>query len=52
MSPGKEMDLTPMFCTQTSHFDYDNLCKLDALGLADTSTGDQAECYYRCARIP
>ena len=27
MSPGKEVDLTPMFCTQTSHADYDNLCK-------------------------
>ena len=34
-----------MFCTQTSHVDYDNLCKLDVLGLADTSTGDQAEVY-------
>ena len=45
MSPGKEVDLTPMFCTQTSHVDYDNLCKLDVLGLADTSTGDQAEVY-------
>ena len=34
-----------MFFTQTSHVDYDNLCKLDVLGLADSSTGDQAEVY-------
>ena len=45
MSPGKEVDLTTVFCTQTSQIDYDNLCKLDVLGLADTSTGDQAEVY-------
>ena len=45
MSPGKDVDLTPMFFTQTSHIDYDNLCKLDVLGLADTSTGYQAEVY-------
>ena len=43
ISPGKEVDLTPMFFTQTSHVDYDNLCKLDVL--ADTSAGDQAEVY-------
>lgn len=34
-----------MFFTQTSHIDYDNLCKLDVLSLADSSTGDQAEVY-------
>ena len=45
MSPGKEVDLSPMFFTQTSHVDYENLCKLDALGLADSPTGDQAEVY-------
>ena len=45
MSPGKDVDLTPMVFTQTSHIDYDNLCKLDVLGLADTSTGYQAEVY-------
>ena len=28
MSPGKEVDLSPMSFTQTSHVDYDNLCKL------------------------
>ena len=45
MSPVKEVDLSPMFFTQTSHVDYDNFCKLDVLGLADSSTGDQAEVY-------
>ena len=45
MSPGKEVDLSPMFFTQTSHVAYDNLYKLDVLGLADSSTGDQAEVY-------
>ena len=45
MSPGKEVDSNPMLFTHTSHVDYDNLCKLDVLGLADTSTGDQAEVY-------
>ena len=45
MSPGKEVDLSPMFFAQTSHVDYDNLCKPDVLGLADSSTGDQEEVY-------
>ena len=45
MSPGEEVDLSPIFFTQTSHVDYDNLGKLDVLGLADSSTGDQAEVY-------
>ena len=45
MSPVKEVDLSPMFFTQTSHVDYDNFCKLDVLGLADSSTVDQAEVY-------
>lgn len=43
MSPGKVVDLSPMFFTQTSQVDFDNLCKLDVLGLVDSSTGDQAE---------
>ena len=45
MSPGKEVDLSPMFFTKSSHVEYDNLCKLDVLGLADSSTGDRAEVY-------
>ena len=43
MSPGKEVDLSQMFFTHSSHVDYDNLCKLDVLDLADSSTGDQAK---------
>lgn len=34
-----------MFLTQISSLDYDNLCRLDVLGLADSSIGDQAEVY-------
>ena len=45
ISPGKEVDLSPMFLTQTSTVDYDNLCRLDVLGLADCATGDQEEVY-------
>ena len=45
ISPGKEVDLSPMFLTQTSTVDYDNLCRLDVLGLADSATGDQDEVY-------
>ena len=45
MSYGKEVDLSPMFFAQTSNIDYDNLCKLDVLGLTDSSTGDQKEVY-------
>ena len=47
MSPGKEVDLSPMFFTQTSHVDYDELCKLDVLGLADAPIGNQAEVYSK-----
>ena len=45
ISPGKEVDLSPMFLTQTSTVDYDNLCRLDVVGLADCATGDQDEVY-------
>ena len=45
ISPGKEVDLSPMFLTQTSTVDYDNLCRLDKLGLTDCATGDQDEVY-------
>lgn len=34
-----------MFLTQTSTVDYDNLCRLDILRLADCATGDQDEVY-------
>lgn len=34
-----------MLLTQTSIVDYEELCKLDVLGLADTPTGDQSVVY-------
>ena len=37
MSPGKEVDLSTMFFTQTSSTDYERLSRLDVLGLADSS---------------
>lgn len=45
MSPGKEVDLTSVFLTQTSAVDYDELCNLDILGLKDTPIGDQEAVY-------
>ena len=44
-SPGKEIDTTSMFLTQTSRVDYEDLCKLDVLGLADSPSGDQSVVY-------
>ena len=35
MSPGSEPDLTNMFLTQTSKVDFEELCRLDVLGLED-----------------
>ena len=34
-----------MFLTQTSSCDYENLCRLDVLGLKDTNVGDQGIVY-------
>ena len=45
ISPGKEVDLSPMFLIQTSTVDYDNLCRLDVLRLADCAICDQDEVY-------
>ena len=46
MSPGKEpLDITNMLWTQTSHVDYEELCRLDVLGLSDTPTDDQRNVY-------
>ena len=43
MSPGKEpVDLTNVLLTQTSHVDYEELCRLDVLGLSDTPSNDQS----------
>ena len=42
LSPGKETDLTTkMLLTQTASTDYEQLCRLDVLGLKDSATGDQ-----------
>lgn len=40
MSPGTEFDKNTMMLTQTSQTDYECLCRLDVLGLADTSEKD------------
>ena len=46
MSPGKEpLDLTNVLLTQTSHVDYEELCRLDVLGLSDTPPNDQSSVY-------
>ena len=45
MSPGTEQDLASMYLTQTSSDDYEQLCRLDVLGLEDQPTGDQAAIY-------
>ena len=40
MSPATELDKTTMLMTQTSYSDYDKLCRLDVLGLADAPEHD------------
>ena len=42
MSPGAEVDCKTMVLTQTSQSDYEELCHVDVLGLADTSENDQS----------
>lgn len=42
MSPGSEFDHNTMLLTQTSQNDYEDLCRLDILGLADTPEHDQS----------
>ena len=41
MSPGKELDHSKMLLTQTSYTDYEELCRLDVLGLEDKAEHDQ-----------
>ena len=41
MSPGNEIDRQTIFLTQTSHVDYEELCRLDVLGLKDSTEHDQ-----------
>ena len=45
MSPGQEFDHNRMMLTQTSQTDYEELCRLDVLGLADSSEHDQQAVY-------
>ena len=45
MSPGKEVNLSNMFLTQTSSTDYEELCKLDVLGLRDKPSADRSDVY-------
>jgi hypothetical protein len=45
MSPGVEFDKNTMLLTQTSQADFENLCRLDVLGLADSSENDQDVVY-------
>ena len=45
MSTGVEFDRTSMMLTQTSQADCENLCRLDVLGLADSSESDQEGVY-------
>ena len=44
-SPGKERDLTNIMLTRNSTCDYDQLCRLDVLGIEDNPTGDQMHVY-------
>ena len=45
MSPGAETDPSPVYLALNSTADYDRLCALDVLGLADKPTGDQGDVY-------
>ena len=45
MSPGTEFDRNTMLYSQTSQSDYEELCKIDVLGLADNSDNDQRFVY-------
>lgn len=42
MSPGKEFDKNIMLFTQTSQSNYEDLCRLDVLGLRDMADHDQS----------
>ncbi|XP_046862784.1 uncharacterized protein LOC124456361 [Xenia sp. Carnegie-2017] len=45
LAQGKELDYAVMFLSQTSQSDYEELCRLDVLGLADKPKNDQHEVY-------
>ena len=41
MMPGTEFDRNKMLLTQTSQSDYEGLCRMDVLGLADAAENDE-----------
>ena len=45
MAPGIEVDLSAGFLVVDAVSDYEKLCALDVLGLADSPAGDQLEVY-------
>ena len=45
MSPGQEFDRNVMMLTQTSQLDYEELCRLDVSGLADSPPYNQQAVY-------
>ena len=45
MSPGSESRLDNVYLTRSSSADYEQLCSLDVLGLADKPAGDQQPVY-------
>jgi len=45
MSPGADSGLSPALLAVNSNADYEKLCALDVLGLADSATGDQSAVY-------
>ena len=45
MSPGRENVGSPVLLTQSAFTDYEQLCSLDVLGLADTHENDQLPVY-------
>ena len=45
MSPGQEFDCNRMMLTQTSLTHYEELCRMDGLGLTDSSEHDQLAVY-------
>ena len=45
MSPGAKTDLSPVYHAVNSAADYERLCALDALSLADGPKGDQEDIY-------
>ena len=45
MSPGSEFDHNKTLLTQTTRSNYDELCRLDILGLKDTTENSQVDVY-------